>query len=67
LIGELVKFNVEAFKVFDKVLSSTERVGHLVGYRRIDNYYGKNAWFKVICKRHCLGHYIYFFFSVIIY
>ncbi|KAK2190340.1 hypothetical protein NP493_84g05051 [Ridgeia piscesae] len=26
LIGELVKFNVEAFKVFDKVLSSTERL-----------------------------------------
>ena len=26
LIGELVKFNVEAFKVFDKVLNSKERV-----------------------------------------
>jgi Trpc4-associated protein len=26
LIGELVKFNVEAFKVFDKVLSSKERL-----------------------------------------
>ena len=57
LIGELVKFNVEAFKVFDKVLNSKERVSRsIVRYYAFVSLYRYSGDKQVYC-RYPTGHF----------